>query len=611
MKNIVGIDFGHGETSAGLVISDNIQGHEINMQDLNIIGEKTKIPSVVCIMQGGEIVINPSDNQIAKSKDFGISFKDPLIGNEKYHEISESNKTFFKLFLSNAYKAIEKNPNNPLHISSNNGERDFLVYIACPSGWDENQKKAYRDFVSAECGISVVDIVKESRAAYIAARRTVSGGIRTQGGNVLVIDFGSSTIDFTYFNNDTKFEPVHAGYKLGARRIEEDILNYLEGNEPKAKEEISLWKQICGSEKGKDILLFEIRKQKEVYFEADNPDDFPLSLDFSKMLVDKSLRGHYIEPEREGGYTKNDVLHILSNYIGELDDMLDDFLTKDGVSSVDKVILTGGASRMFFFRDLVSKKYNVSKDDDTLIIDLDSSYTISRGIAAFGFMNEKATTKEKPLWERVNEFIENELPDLLRKSLNKAVSDIYYDEYTKITARYKKGEITDSSGRHNLDSLEDAFIAFLNSYSTSPESVGTKIAKAVEDKVGKAINTQLKEYTEVFGFKTDEINVTFDFDETYYLPVETAQGTINFMWKKVFEYIENRDFFGTTSNTPYRDRDYSDRNSIVTNLNSNLRKKCDALHYDGDLESEQSAIAESIRSKIQEIIDNAKLEMYK
>ena len=610
MKNIVGIDFGHGETSAGFVISDNAIGNEVNMLDLRLVGEETVIPSIVCIMPSEEVVIAPSAYQIAKSSEIGISFKDPLVGNDRYSQITPENYRYFKLFLTKAYESIKSNQNNPLH-TSEEGENDFLVYIACPSGWDKEQIDAYRKFTNSECGIPVVDIVKESRAAYIAARRSVTGGIRTQGGNVLVIDFGSSTIDFTYFNNDNRFEPVHEGYKLGARMVEERFLQYLKEHENEARENITMVESQCGEIKGRNVLLYEIRKLKEEYFVSPNQDVFLLSIDLKKLLLDRSLAGRYIEPSSGNGYTKQEVLNILSDYIDKLSDMLDDFLTKEGVTSVDKVILTGGASRMFFFKDLVSKKYDVHKENETLIVDLNPSVTISRGISAFGFMNEKSETNEKPLWNDVNNFIENSLPGILRSSLNSAVADIYYNEFTRITERYRNGYISDSSNRHNLDSLEDAFIEFFKSYTTSPESVGNKIAIAVEKSVTSAINSRLEAFAKNWNYNVDNINVSFDFDTSFYLPVETAKGVLEFMWAKCAEFIENRDFFGTTSDTPYKDRDSSDRSSIVSNLNSNLRTKCNSLHYDGDLSDELSVIEEAIRLKIQDIVDDAKLEMYR
>ena len=610
MKNIVGIDFGHGETSAGFVISDNAIGNEVQMSDLNIVGEEKVIPSIVCVMPSEETVIAPSAYQIAKAKAIGISFKDPLIGNSRYSKITETNYSYFKTFLTKTYDAIKSNPNNPLH-TSQDGQNDYLVYIACPSGWDKEQIDAYKEFANTQCSIPVVDIVKESRAAYIAARRSVTGGLRTQGGNVLVIDFGSSTIDFTYFNNDHNFEPVHEGYKLGARMIEERFLQYLFETDAEAKDNISLVKQTCGSDKGENVLLFAIRKLKEEYFSSPNQDVFLLTIDLKKLLLDKNLAGRYIEPASGSGYTKREVLNILSEYCEKLSDMLDDFLEKEGVTSVDKVILTGGASRMFFFKDLVCEKYNVSKENDTLIVDLNPSVTISRGISAFGFMNEKSEKDEKPLRNDVENYISNDLPNILRTSLNHAVADIYYNEFVKITERYKGGSISDSAGRHNLDSLEDAFIEFLKSYMTTPESVGSKIMTEVEKSVGFAINQRLKTFADNWNYKVEEVNVTFDFEQAFFLPVETAKGVLQFMWEKCYKYINERDFFGTTDDTPYKDRDYSDRSSIVSNLNSNLREKCNRLHYDGDLSEELSVIEEAIRSKIQDIIDNAKLEMYK
>ncbi|MCM1219961.1 MAG: hypothetical protein NC548_36275 [Lachnospiraceae bacterium] len=610
MKNIVGIDFGHGETSAGLVISDSTQGNEINMSDLKIVGEEPVIPSIVCVMPGGEEIIFPSTYQIAKSNEVGISFKAPIVGSHKYPQISEKDRRYFRMFLTKAYESIKSNPSNNLHISQD-GQSDFLVYIACPSGWDSEQINAYKEFANTECGIPVIDIVKESRAAYIATRRKVTGGDRTQGGNVLVIDFGSSTVDFTYFNNDNRFEPVHEGYPFGARMIEERFLEYLKDTETVAKERIALVEQICGSDKGRNVLLFAIRKLKEEYFKSPNQDEFLLSMDLRNLLLDKSLTNLYIEPSSVNGYTKQEVVDILSEYIKNLADMLDDFLTKDGVTTVDKVILTGGASRMFFFKDLVSQKYNVSKEEQTLIVDPNPSLTISQGISAFGFMNEKSGNNEKPLWKDVDNFIESSLPGILRSALNKAVADIYYNEFTRITERYRNGYISDSNNRHNLDALEDAFIDFLKSYSTSPESVGSKVASAVERSVSSAINTRLKAFTDNWNYEAGSINVAFDFDTTYYLPVETAKGVLEFMWAKLAEFINNRDFWGTTSDTPYKDRDSSDRSSIVSNLNSNLRSKCNALHYDGDLEDELSVIEAAIRSKIQDIVDNAKLEMYR
>ena len=611
MKNIVGIDFGHGETSAGFVRSDEVQGNEIKMEDLCIYGQLKIIPSVVCITDQGEVVLSPNASDIAKSKEFGISFKDPLVGSADYSEITEENKNYFHLFLSTTYDSIIQNNDNPLY--HHNNEDDYLVYMACPSGWNQTQIDAYKDFAKNKCKIPVVDIVKESRAAYIAARRKVVGGIRNQGGNVLVVDYGSSTIDFTYFDNDSRFEPVHAGYKLGARIIEETIYDYLVEHESGVKDLIANIQAKYGERKTKDSLLYEIRKQKERYFISPNQDCFTLTIDLRMALGDNSYKGQYIETGLNG-YSKEKLLDLLADYRAKLASMLEDFLSKKGVNSIDKVILTGGASRMPFFKELLTEKYNVSRDAGSLISTLNPSLYISQGIAAFGYMNEQSKINEKPVWNDVNRFIEDSLPEILRNSLNTAVSDIYYSEFTTITNKYKAGDISDSSGRHNLDSLEDAVIAFLKEYTTSPTSVGSKIMKRVETDVCSAINDSLNKFCKSWynnNIEVDNIDITFNFNSSFYLPVETAKGVLQFMWNSCMNYINSEHFFGTTSNTPYKDRDYSARSSLVNYLNSNLRTKCNALHFDGDLSEELSTIESAIRIKIQDIIDNAKLEMYR
>ena len=610
MENIVGIDFGHGETSAGFVISNNVIGNAVQMSDLYIIGEEKVIPSIVCVMPNEETVIAPSAPQIAESQSIGISFKDPLIGNSRYSEITETNYTYFKTFLTKTYDAIKSNPNNPLH-TSQNGQNDYLVYIACPSGWDKEQIDAYKEFANTQCSIPVVDIVKESRAAYIAARRNVIGGLRTQGGNVLVIDFGSSTIDFTYFNNGNGFEAVHEGYKLGARMIEERFLQYLFETDAEAKSNISLVKQTCGPDKGENVLLFAIRKLKEEYFSSPNQDKFLLSIDLKKLLLNNSLAGRYIESNSGNGYTKQEVLNILSEYRKKLSDMLDDFLKKDGVTSVDKVILTGGASRMFFFKELVCKKYKVSKEKDTLIVDLNPSVTISQGIAAFGYMNEMSNQLERKLWHDVYKWISEELPKLLRSTIEKSIGNMYYNDFQLITNNYKEGKIV-KDGKHSLDGLEDKYIELLSNWSSNEDKMSAKIAEAVQKSIKESTETAVRNFAQTWGLGTPIINIDFSFTRTLSLTVDSCNYLTTLIWEEVKNYISARDFWPfDPSTSPFRERDYSDRSGIVSHVTGILRNYFNDLNYEDDLTPELNEIAMQIKEKVQGFVDEAKLQQYR
>lgn len=610
--NIVGIDFGHGETSAAIVKSERVIENHIPTEDLFIVGEKKVIPSIICLMPSGEYVIDPTAYQIAKSTNFGICFKAPILGNERHEIISSTNKELFQKFITLTYESIISGTDNPLH-SDINGNRDFNVYIACPSGWTENQIKAYKSFIINTCKIPVADIVKESRAAYIATRRKVSGGIRTQGGNTLVIDFGSSTVDFTYFNNNSNAEPIHEGYPLGASRIEEILLEYLNSLEWNHDAFDAVYSH-CGDVRGKNTLLYEIRVQKEDYFTQQSHDYFELAINLRDLMLDRSFTGQYIESvdtqSSDRGLTKSAFLRILSPYINELSTMLNNFKSKRGVTTIDRVILTGGASRMFFFKELVEQHYGVSKEAQTLIVDLEPSLTISQGIAAYGYMNEVSTGNERTLWDDVNEWIDDELPGIVRNALNSALCDIYYNEYTNITEKYRSGDISEE-GKRSIYALSCELEKFLNTYSTDSSRVGRAIADRVQNSVSNAVNTSLTKYANAWGYQIEGVNISFDFNSTFCMTEETVSNHIKFIIYTMMGFIEKRDLFGTTGNTPYKDRVYSDRDSIVTHLNSKIRDRCSKFSYDGSLDSEINVIARVIRREIQKIVNSAKLEMYK
>lgn len=610
--NIVGIDFGHGETSAAIVKSERVIENHIPTEDLFIVGEKKVIPSIICLMPSGEYVIDPTANQIAKSTNFGICFKAPILGNERHEIISSTNKELFQKFITLTYESIISGTDNPLH-SDINGNRDFNVYIACPSGWTENQIKAYKSFIIDKCKIPVADIVKESRAAYIATRRKVSGGIRTQGGNTLVIDFGSSTIDFTYFNNYSNVEPIHEGYPLGASRIEEILLEYLNSLEWNQGAFAAVYSH-CGDVRGRNTLLYEIRVQKEKYFTQQSHDYFELAINLRDLMLDRSFTGQYMESvdpfSSDRGLTKSAFLRILSPYINELSTMLNNFKSKKGVTTIDKVILTGGASRMFFFKELIEQHYGVSKEAQTLIVDLEPSLTISQGIAAYGYMNEISTCNERALWDDVDEWINDKLPGIVRNALNSAFCDIYYNEYTNITEKYRSGDISEE-GKRSILALSRELERFLNTYSTDSSRVGRAIAERVQNSVSNAVNTSLTKYANAWGYKIEGVNISFDFNSTFFMTEEMVSNHIKFICYTMMGFIEKRDFFGATGKTPYKDRDYSDRDSIVSHLNTKIREICSILKYGGSLNGEINVIASAIRREIQNIVDNAKLEMYK
>lgn len=615
---IVGIDYGHGETSAGYVDSDLVLGSEIKTDDLNIVGLCTVIPSIICKMATGEYVLNPEDSQLVTAQEVGLCFKAPLVGSKLYPEITDENRVFFRNFIKCVYNSIVTNENNPLHIDGK-GNMDYKVYIACPSGWNETQIQLYKEFFQNECSVPIVDIIKESRAAYIATRRKVDGDrIRDQFGNVLVIDFGSSTVDFTYFDNNTKFEPVHWGYPLGASRIENDVLDYM--IQPCNTEAYKNYQRVierCGETRGRNILLFSIRKQKEQFFSKENPQNFNPSIHLRDLFLDRTLTNAYIEPsdEYQRGYP-NDILEnvILKDYKKSLEDMLDNFVAKEGVSSIDKVILTGGASRMYFFKKMVQDKYGVSKKENTLIVDLNPSLSISEGIAAFGLMNEKSNLVEEPLKKQTEEWISNNLPFLLKKTIEKCLGDMYYDEFCSLTKEYAIGNIV-KGGNHNLYGLEDKFIELLNTWVSNADVMSSKIVDVVQASIIDTLGQKLAEFARAWGFQdavAENFNIHVNLEIRASLTPESCRSLLQYIWDGVKYFISNRDFWGWDDTTsPFKNRRDNDRESICNDMNKNLRSYFNDLNYISPLDDEVSKIANTVREKLQNYIDNAKLQQYR
>lgn len=293
--------------------------------------------------------------------------------------------------------------------------------------------------------------------------------------------------------------------------------------------------------------------------------------------------------------------------------MLDVFLTKEGVSSIDKVILTGGASRMFFFKELVSQKYNVSKDNGTLIVDLNPSLTISRGIAAFGYMNEKNNLVDPPLWKSVEEWIHNQLPQLLKATIEKCIGDMYYSEFSNITSRYEDGYIIKDS-KHNLDGLEDELINLLNRWSASGDVMAEKINLAVQNSMISSIKEKLSAFAKTWGLDVVDSDFSFniELDISASLTPDSCQSLIHYIWEEAKKFINDRDFWPWDDSTsPYRDRDLGNRKSIVRNMNTNLRTYFNGLDYISPLDDTISDIATMVRAKVRDFVDNAKLQQYR
>lgn len=365
---LIGIDFGHGETTASLYdTAKNDKPERLHILDGNN-PELCKVESAVCrnIVTG--------EWQFAKDfrdyalPDFTLHFKAPM------NEITPKNKEAFAAFIKLVFEHILSNQKSYLHYNPKTGERNFEVYVACPSGWgkeDANQIQEYKNFIS---GIIPVDwVIKESDAAYFKfkAEKNFSDT------SVLVIDIGSSTIDFTAYDKKAS-KPSTEGKKHGASAVENIIFKYFEEHDSdfnKAKRDAEAK---CSAENlnWNNAVVHYIKKQKEDFYTNERSE---LYLDLANTKI-CNIKGRIFDAyDISKEQLEDDILVPYRQTL--LNDLNDEKLRleKEQIGVPQVVVLTGGASRMPWLLRLVKDVFS----DSMVYRDCEPSYVVSDGVAHY------------------------------------------------------------------------------------------------------------------------------------------------------------------------------------------------------------------------------------
>lgn len=490
---IIGIDFGHGETSASFYsLQSNVTE---KTKDLNITPGKSVIKSAVAILrQEGIETIAVGDKAIQDApfaKDFQISFK------KRPSEMNDVERGRMVAFMKGVYDGIlEQYPDYK--------SREHVVYIARPSQdklWQNEESEYIR--IAEDAGLPVAGIQKESRAAYFRARTQPDSKIDSQlDEGVLIVDFGSSTIDFTYLNKDLK-QPIDDGVNLGASEVEETLLRYSFLHPMDDDPTLSEFYKKFGENRQSNAynqLLYRFRDAKEKFYE--NKQSF-FGLDY--RYTDLTAAEDYKLSGRGGvSYSRKEVRRILTEefdkYIPRVEAavrMFKDQKLKD--KKVACVYLTGGASQMDFVREIFMKVFNLS--EERCPKDGDASVIVSQGVAHLSFADFKTQEKEKELREKVKTILDG---FNWTKELNAVIYPIIQKEIKSkahsVMLAWKEGEIT-GIGENGyvcptIEALIEKFKQVFGNYRSYDfaESSKSIIKKQVIDKVVNRIRDTFSDY---------------------------------------------------------------------------------------------------------------------
>lgn len=394
----IGFDLGHGETAVAKAIVESIEPPEM----LEINHKKIQITALGWHPDLGYLVGEQALIQAGVTK-LKITFKQKPNNDSTYREtISAFLETYYRILKES--KQIETGENSHF-------------YVGCPSGWTIPEREEYQKLLQ-ESGIPLISVIPESRAAFMQAKEAGKLEYEKLLSSVLIIDIGSSTTDFTLVKSLSEVPIDFGSNALGASLIDKAIFARTVANH-EDKELLEMVFEDYPHHQARCELA--CRKAKEDYFS--NEKVYNNSATFARGFESINEQIYFI-PKVNQAIMDEILNHPLSELSGkswmqafqaavlEAKERLD----KQGI--VPKVVLmTGGASRMNFTREICQKIF--PEPATQVRPDPEPERCIALGLARVGRWDLRATAFKK----EVNELLEsNQLKQLVAKHIPELIN---------------------------------------------------------------------------------------------------------------------------------------------------------------------------------------------
>ena len=376
---IVGVDFGHGETSAWLVpineACTNNNSYSLRIRNGAHANDKV-CPSWV-YLKNGKYSLTETVGSVIR---YGFKAKPAALNQDLKQK--EAFAAYVKLIIQALLQY-----NTELKIED--GDSNFILCVACPTRWLEADRRDYLGFLTqALGGVSVEPlwVINESDAAFFSWGNTSAC--------TLVIDYGSSTIDYTVMRDGKKVSDDRwSNPQLGANLVERGIVNdYKESNFDKYQNILNATIQECDrtgnpqydAEEIGSFLITDTRAAKENVFKNAT---WPQLSRMSFSMFDRC--GGY-----DSGYDEDaPVMKVggsllsMPSFISYQDAVKQDFeqlkVNIDntvGRNTLTRIILSGGACLMTWVRPMVKQVFG---QDVEIVMDNEPAYVVSKGIAYY------------------------------------------------------------------------------------------------------------------------------------------------------------------------------------------------------------------------------------
>ncbi|MDD3213661.1 MAG: Hsp70 family protein [Eubacteriales bacterium] len=419
--NTIGFDMGDGESAVAILQEDS--GIEPVIQP--IAGTRSIFSAVGTI--NGQIVIGEQAYTSTLADGLSVRFK------SRFTDDPASYDTIV-MFVRGVLAALRDAG------AYQDGDR-FVV--GCPAGWNAAARARYGDLLT-RAGVRDARVISESRAAFLYAKyaKTVALDLDLLKQSALVVDIGSSTLDFAYIVDGREtgvgtFGDTH----LGGGLLDAELLRR---TVERSKDRDAVQAVFNASRSWYSYCEIEARKLKEQYFTLAAQDPQASVKKSLRLYYDGTQRLHFSLDAQEAESLVSEPLEALNgrSFSAALYEALQNAKALTAEAPPKLVLLTGGASRMAFFQAQCREVFA----DAVVVVCPEPEFSIAKGLAYAGWVDDnlrafRSAIKAEITGERIAEVARAALPELIPAVTDALVELTLSEAAIPIASEWQRGNI--------------------------------------------------------------------------------------------------------------------------------------------------------------------------
>lgn len=551
---IIGFDLGDGEISAAYW---DLKSPGFNKPvDLKFdINENLKLLSGFFIDDKGNVQMGTVATMGSLREAKGglyTNFKIPphrLKAGEKYENSDKTNLELMQMLLREALKRIHDIALKDKFYFEGKQKKGILA-IGCPSSPEWTSAGIDVEYANMlklalmECPLDLkIVIMPESRASLVKVYKEKTALKDQIKNGVIVIDHGSSTLDITAidFKENTQYD---FSIPLGANLIERKILRNAVTEYGRRESDIK------GGKSGVIFQRLDVRGAKEGCYS--NPSGvYKIYIDYCDdddqriKITNESMRN--ITHNDNVSYSTVETGTVTGSWAELHKQFILDCLSKAGENFNPKdfngvVILTGGASKMQFIEETILDIFNFSSPKDSLFVDPEPSYCVSRGLAWATYTDLMALKLIGEVKLKITDAVQADFPSL-KSLISKQLSPIIYS--------YAKDKLSEWAETGDNESVSIFVSRIEKEFLDTSTMEGKKRYNVVSEAMRNAITEHLKNSSNS-GIRSMIIKIVNDVFSTTFPGRIDGKNIHQFTisdeeWKSVISKITSDDYkFGAS-----------------------------------------------------------------